>query len=359
VFDHKHYVPILRWKRAERVALRFLTEQVKSYMTPLIEVTPRSFSPRASGRVPPVDEVLSHIAEDLLASWGTEPIFIDLWLLNPSLSVRNGLHPFIFLAAEARARGVSLIPVTGLDRDDEYQNAVASLNATNDGGVCVRLVRSDLERSALRTDLNRLLSRLHLQERQAHLLVNWQFVQGGCPDWTAALRSFPDLRLWRTLTVASGAFPPDLTRFTLGQHDLPRLDRLAWRRQVALEDPSLRRAAYGDYTIQNPIYSEPPGLANVSASIRYTADEHWVIMRGEGLRNENGPGHAQYPANALLLRRRPEYCVCGPNFSYGDAYIHDKSEHPDPPGNPETWLRAGFNHHMTFVVRQVASLFVT
>jgi mannose-6-phosphate isomerase-like protein (cupin superfamily) len=40
---------------------------------------------------------------------------------------------------------------------------------------------------------------------------------------------------------------------------------------------------------------------NISASIRYTTDDYWVIMRGEGLRNKGGAGYDQYPANAELL----------------------------------------------------------
>lgn len=53
----------------------------------------------------------------------------------------------------------------------------------------------------------------------------------------------------------------------------------------------------------------------------------------------------------------PEYR--GAAFSAGDAYIFDKANHPTPTGNARTWLQAGFNHHMTFVVRQIASLFAT
>jgi hypothetical protein len=117
----------------------------------------------------------------------------------------------------------------------------------------------------------------------------------------------------------------------------------------------LRHATFGDYTIQNGAFLEPPSRPNISASIRYTTDENWVIMRGEGLRNKDGPGHDQYPANAELLCGRDEYC--GEDFSYGDAYIRERYENPQKTGNPETWLRAGINHHVTFVVRQIARLF--
>ncbi len=91
---------------------------------------------------------------------------------------------------------------------------------------------------------------------------------------------------------------------------------------------------------------------NVSASIRYTTTDDWLVMRGEGLKNKNGPRHAQYAANAQLLVERKEFC--GSDFSEGDAYIWRAAHGENAgPGNPEAWLRAGLNHHLTFVVRQI------
>ena len=94
---------------------------------------------------------------------------------------------------------------------------------------------------------------------------------------------------------------------------------------------------------------------NPSASIRYTSDEHWVVMRGEGLRNKGGTGHVQYPANAELLTLRPEYC--GQYFSFGDNYIYEISLNKGKTGNPRTWVTAGVNHHLTFAVRQINDMF--
>lgn len=112
---------------------------------------------------------------------------------------------------------------------------------------------------------------------------------------------------------------------------------------------------YGDYTIQCPTYSEAPQYANTSASVRYTYENYWVIMRGEGLRNPGGPGYSQYPANAQLLCEREEFC--GSTFSSGDRYINDRALNPAKTGNASTWLQAGINHHITFVVRQIARYF--
>src|SRR5438094_4091665 len=65
-FDHKHYVPVLRWKRAERDALVRLTNDVRTRITPLLElVLTKSNSP-------------SKIADDVRKYWwGPSPFFLD------------------------------------------------------------------------------------------------------------------------------------------------------------------------------------------------------------------------------------------------------------------------------------------
>lgn len=187
-------------------------------------------------------------------------------------------------------------------------------------------------------------------------LIDYQLVDQPALSLASLCARIPNLHRWRTFSVISGAFPKDLTGFEKNrQHELQRLDWLTWRDQVATRPSLARRPAYGDYTIQHPIFSEPPRRANFSASIRYTSDEHWVIMRGEGVFNDEGPGFAQWPANAQLLCARPEFC--GTKFSYGDEYIELMSLQTEKTGNPETWLRAGINHHLTFVVCQIANLF--
>jgi len=43
VFDHRHYVPVLRWKRSEWNALRGVDESDRYSITHLIELAPKDF----------------------------------------------------------------------------------------------------------------------------------------------------------------------------------------------------------------------------------------------------------------------------------------------------------------------------
>lgn len=163
------------------------------------------------------------------------------------------------------------------------------------------------------------------------------------------------LKRWRTFTVLAGSFPPDLIELKKpGQYEIPRDEWTQWVSQTQ-QGPALpRRPTFGDYTIQHPFYKEPVEGANPSASIRYACDTYWIIMRGQALRKrDGGTRHAQYPANAELLCARKEFA--GAHYSVGDEYIWNVGSHKQPgPGTPETWLRAGINHHVVLTARQIS-----
>jgi hypothetical protein len=277
--------------------------------------------------------------------------------VDPSLRVAGQFHPLEFLAEQARTRGLALIPVTGLHRDSHYQSAVTSVISTDHRGACIRIHPADIQSSEFPENLSRLLSLVGLEMEETDFLLDYQVWQQGAPTVATLGNLIPEIDRWRTFTTASGAFPRDLTGFTIGQHSLPRFDWMGWRRQVSTGPIPRRLPTFSDYTIQHADFAEPPEYANFSASIRYTSDDYWVIMRGESVFQDNGPGFAQWPANAQLLSARSDYC--GPSFSFGDKYIYQMGAQALSTGNAETWLRAGVNHHMVFTARQIANLSLT
>jgi hypothetical protein len=281
-----------------------------------------------------------------------------LSLLDPNLRIEGGAHPFFLYASGARDRQLEVIPVVSLDRDVAYKSAVRTIIAEDKHGVCIRIHRDDLQHPSLKSDLIDLLSFLNVTPPSVDLLIDLKIADNTTPDLISFCYGLPFLAALRTFTVASGAFPKDLSRVKKNsQEQIQRLDWKNWCDQFAGTRNLMRVPSYGDYTIQHPIFSEATDNPNISASIRYTTNDYWVIMRGEGLRNEGGPGYAQYRANAQLLCKRQEFC--GEVYSSGDEYIKNLSLDQAGSGCPEFLLRAGINHHMTFVVNQIANLFGT
>lgn len=365
MFKHNHYVPVLRWKEAERHALRDLSCEDRAGMTPLIEIPPKALAKGGTTKPEAINQGLAKVATELIESWGDERIFIDLNLIPPEVRATGGSHPLNTLFLERPRFFPSFIPVTGLHRDAAYQEAVKSILATDSIGLCLRLKSTELASPNLDAELGSLLSKLDTAADEIDLIVDQGLVAENPPSFAETCERLPKLQRWRSFTVVSGAFPKNLTGMSVGEHILPRWDWRAWRDQVTSSATIPRLPAYGDYVIQHPTFEEPrdniksgAGL-NFSASIRYAAQEDWVVMRGEGVFNEDGPGFSQWPANAMLLCERSEFQ--GGDFCAGDRYIEQMAAEVEKNGNGRTgsactWLQAAFNHHLALTVRQIANL---
>lgn len=364
MFDHKHYVPIFRWKRGEYIALRELFSQEKAAITPMAEIPPDLVSGARNTTPKSIGAILQKTAVQVSETWGSNYLFFDLGLLGKNLRAADDRHPVAALFDAARTLGLRFIPVTGLDRDAAYHKSVSEVISADRRGACIRLLDRDLASPALNNQLAGLLHYLKLTPKETHIVLDFGVLQNASLAYLAGVKRLPNLASWRTVTIAAGSLPVDLSKLSVGEHLLPRLEWQYWNKLVTENANVSRLPSFGDYTTQHPYYLRhllPRGFINYSASIRYTTAENWIIMRGQGVFTEDSPGFAQFPANAILLRDRPEFC--GRHYSYGDNYIYQKAieleqnGYVKKPGSAETWLRAGVNHHITFVARQIASLF--
>src|SRR3990172_5944851 len=129
MFGHTHYVPILRWKRGEQIAIRELFWAERSRITPLVEV---------------VDEHNLHrTAEQIAKTWGQERLFLDLGHLATKASHRGG-DPVTGVLNSARMLSLGVVPVTALAYNRTYQDVVRTVSEQDKRGACVRLFKSDL-----------------------------------------------------------------------------------------------------------------------------------------------------------------------------------------------------------------------
>ncbi len=349
MFDHTHYVTVIRWKAGEKRSLRGISARHKAVMTPLIEWSrPGEVEPDEDREVPTPSP--RQLAEDLLKHWGARPFFFDpiqFWsgkLGHDSRVLRQ-------YAEELKTIGLRPIPVLRLDDDGKYRTALRSL--TTDQGICIRLGYEDLCGQGLAKRLDAFSLTTRNAHEGIHLVADFE-VHYGDIDIAALCAHLPEIARYRTFTVAAGSFPVDLREFKGPQiFYLAREEWIRWHDQVGGQ--VVRRPTFGDYAILNPVLTTgKPGI-NPSATIRYTTEDHWLVMKGEGLRSKGSPGSDQYPANSQLLMERSDYC--GPDFSEGDRYIRDVAMRATGPGNPTNWVQAGISHHIMFVVRQLEALF--
>jgi hypothetical protein len=345
-FKHKHYVPILKGKRAEFPALGSLKS--KSRITPLIEAVPSqdatSVPRRMSSNGWPVDA----------------PYFIDLLFLDdpdddtvPATDQQSVRVCF----AEVARQGQAGIPVTGLSRSRGYQSAVQQVVSQQGNGLMLRLTPDDFEDAdELDSTLEAIPEFFEVEFADIDLLLDLGSVANSSAGTVAQMHRanidlVPNVNEWRTLTVASGAFPLGLAPLVRDEwNPSPRLDWRGWRQLVTGTKAPTRLPAFSDYAIAHPGLP-PEGRATILAQLRYTTPDSWIIWKG---RNAIKEGFEQFYAICRDLVARPEYR--GANFSWGDGEIQQKATNVGSPGSAETWRRIGTSHHIETALEQIANL---
>lgn len=115
--------------------------------------------------------------------------------------------------------------------------------------------------------------------------------------------------------------------------------------------------SYGDYATIHPIPVEEgldPRTMNPTASVRYTFEDTWILLRGQGTRTRGGQGFAQFLGHADTIVAMPQYR--GEPFSFGDGKIMRIHRRAEGQGNLETWVTIGVNHHIAEIAGQLAIL---
>ena len=357
MFDNRHYVPILKGKMGEYQALQEISATDKAAFTPLIEVPPIQWNFSKDAPAKTIDAHLEPVAKHLRKAWGEEhPLFIDL-LLTPDDSIIGADHMLAHVLNQCREVNVQTIPVTTLTRHADYQAATKQANATDGRGICLRLKMDDFERGTIDTEINDLLTEQEVTKEQVDLIVDIESIPDSRPSvYLMAIKgmigSLPDMNDWRTLTLASSAFPANLTDF---DRDIisqtSRTDWFLWN-TLAQNPGSLRVPTFGDYGISHPITPElDPRIMQASASIRYTSEEYWLVVKGRGVRMS---GFEQFRLLSDKLINRNEYS--GEGFSWGDGFIKKCADRTEGTGNLTTWRKVGTNHHIKYVIDQLSRL---
>lgn len=267
------YVPILRWKRGERIALRHLTPQARARTTPLLLLGSEQFKVKAATKAHaavPAPQVFVH---DMLSDWGNGTFYLDASSL-PTQGAQP--HPIAAIASAARAAGASMIPVIHLGANHGYVSAVTAIRNIDSRGVCLRI------------DMQELFS-------VAHWLPQWPFAIGetdlivdfgenvasAAALGTALDGVFTGLNtsgVWRSITVAGTSMPPNFTGYTAGQHHIARIEAQLWSRLSALPLPY--QLDFGDFASVTTGVT-PTNIAwGYPINVKYTLPNHFLIFRG-------------------------------------------------------------------------------
>ena len=353
------YVPCLRWKRGEYQALLRLTPDIKNVLVPLVEISEIGFDFETQIENKTVDQHLSAFAKRVKDKWGARTCFIDMHLIKASERMANGEHPFTFVFNDLRLKGVPAIPVIRLEQDSACQNAIESIITQDQRGVCLRINIEDTVKPDLTRTLEELLRRYHQKVEGCDFILDL-----GAPSFdpiddfgrliNTIIANLPHIERWRSFIIVATSFPSSMAEVGQGISIKPRSEWRLYRFLINdLRSSGLRIPTFGDYGINHPdALVVDMRIVKPSATVRYTIDDGWLIVKGSNVR-DNGLGQYRQLCQSVISSRH----YCGPSYSMGDKYIYDCAQGTVSTGSLTTWRYVGTNHHLTKVAHDVANLF--
>lgn len=369
MFDYKHYVPILLWKRGEQIGLQHCTENVKDRMTPLLEIPPIDWNYTTDVPKKTPDEHVAGIAESIVRSWGTErPFFLDTYNLDDETD-KHGRPICERIYKDCREHSLQAIPVLSLQTPPSELASIEATIKADHRGVCLRFTPQDLENEdVFRRWVEERLNEFGLSNEEVDLLFDLGYTPER-PSLVHIRALINDVLFehssWRTFTVASTSFPVDLSDVERDSIEaLLRIEWETWEKLLSAYQSRRipRMPTFGDYAINNPTpLAIDPRRTNPSGQIRYTIENEFIIVKGGAVRDTKrgqevvarGRTYKQMRGLCQALVSRDDFR--GRDFSWGDRYILDCANGQVSTGNAETWRRVGTNHHLTFVVEQLAN----
>ncbi|CCK17182.1 hypothetical protein BN136_3192 [Cronobacter universalis NCTC 9529] len=359
------YIPILKTKRAEFTALAQLTPSVKEKISPLLEIEPVPIDPDTEIPDKTYDEMLDGFGQKVAAACSAMPsVFLDGLLIEEEFISPQDTYPFINAVSQLRSTGMHVIPVTSPTRTQNYRNAVDFIL---DNEVCLRLTTVDLVNPQL---ISSYIHHLKLLPHQIDVVIDLrdmlteESINAGTIKIMALglINNLQHISSFRTVALACGSFPVDLSNISVGIYSQQRLEWTLWQ-DLHANGQLVRQMVYSDYGIQHPEYTRlATRFPSATASVRYTGDNDFWVFRGKVATRY---GYEQYGAHSQAIIAHPEYPGAG--FCTGDQDIATYAQvyaayqlNPSPAhkfGSAEVWRRIGQNHHITKVVYQLANLY--
>ncbi|MEC7120672.1 MAG: beta family protein [Pseudomonadota bacterium] len=337
------YVPILQTKRGEYSALSELADKVKDRIKPMLVLTQDKYEERSKG-----------LATQLKKKWD-RPIYIDLNRVDPFTI--NNVSSSYFVFEGLKTEGIEFTPVVDVDNQrPDIINYVRGKNISS----CIR-VNVDTFNAATLANLSILLPHLAEFGNSVDLLIDFscdlkRTRQAHAHDIEQLFSQIYSSGLGQNFSkviIAGSSIPKDLPRTEYNPFGFePRIDWLGFLDFMTAHQANIKHPVFADYSTSHPEEAEPMPYVNPNAKIRYTISDNYMFAVGYQV---NTHGFDQYFNMSAIVINSPYFL--GGNFSAGDKYLEDCANQKVSCGNMETWVKVGHNHHITFVVKQIANLY--
>lgn len=358
MFQHNHYVPVLKWKMGEYQALNRLSDPAKRKVTPLLEIPPVGFDFESGEARESYASHLGDFGRRLKNKWQARSCFVDLKYIPAEVRV-SGQHPLDFVFAQVNDEGCAAIPVASLQSDRQFLQSAKRIARSDGRGAALRLSLADFDTDDLSSAIEQCLSNVGVTIAEVDLIIdldsaNFIPIKAFVRSLGIMYEMVPTPNRWRTLTVIGSSYPQTLAGFP-AESMIDRSEWIAYKAFVKSLGRDSRIPTFGDYAAATPDLVElDMRLIKPLAKLRYTIDDQWYIAIGSNVRSN---GFGQYQDMCRRLIKKPFFA--GRDFSEGDRYIEDCAKGREKTGNLSTWVWVATNHHVSKVVQDLATLYAS
>jgi hypothetical protein len=351
----QYYVPILKARAGEIAALGEISADVRSGLTPLLELTPPP-TQRKNPLTP--SQHIAEVFEALALTWidPSARIGVDIGLLGNAEVLDNGQRPWGRVEDVLEPLGLDAVPVVTLEKDV----AVGAESLAQTRGVMIRLRSDDLAaaytsggQEKLAGARDAMLRQLGVDVAQVDLVLDrgdLNAVQPGVMSsrGLAPLLDWAESTSYRSIMLAGTSAPSDLADAVgFGELRVERAEWSAWT-DVATDHP---RVSYGDYSGLAPAL--PAGFGRTKHPyLRYLLDHELLILRHEA---GEGMGLSEFTSLCKDLVRRDEFA--GDEHCAGCARVAAVVGGDATPsgGGATAWRTISVAHHLTTASGQLSS----
>lgn len=344
------YVPFLKFKQNEIMALRELSIDIKENIRPFFDF-PRKNNMTELDFMQTADKMKKKFVRH---NQDISSYYLDNYDIDEDLFI-NGDDSYRYLLNTF----TSMIPVIGIDRSQNHVDAV--LNAKQDttiksSVVAVRFTYEDFESFELvEDDIEEMLGDTIRLFEYVDLVFDCRYTGG--IDIELTVKCIIDF-----IDSFSNKYPIDRVIVTGTSIPVPIGNLVGTESETILRRKELLISCgvkkffpdiyTGDYTVVGADYSdtdiEPQLMMNVmTPKTVYSFDDCHFIIRGGALKT-HPDGNRQFNEQARIIVSKPFYR--GNSYSFGDNFIEEKSRNIGSAVMPGTILKPTINAHITYMM---------
>lgn len=343
------YLPILKWKQGERIALRNLKGDQWDGVIPLIELQPISAAPNFPSLQLALPTYLDKISKDLAKALPADKACaLDTRYLSTGYPKQAQLLNAVCLRL-SKLIDRKILPVITNTLVQSETDQLERIAERFDECI-VRIDTPSVDITQVQPIIK--LVKNVFKKSAVHVVID-QFSMVGKDSklMAAAIKPYLDEAVASkcvSVTISGGSFPVNLIGFKQGTFDIERVEWNVWK-QIR-KNGAFPEVRYSDYCVTHPALGPviDPTQMNPSVAIRYAADGHWRLFKAGGFK-KGAPN--QYMALCQLLLGDAVYS--GSAYSYGDKCYSDAANAKLGNGNPSSWRRDATNHHLVLTQRSL------